>query len=151
MGSGTIYRLNSAGGGGFEIVTVSGTINDSNLTFTSATEPTLLVINGLPYRSSGDAITWSYSSGTITLSAPVGAGGGIYGIGGVATSTSGANVETPSGTINGSNTVFTVVHEPSFIIVDGLAKFLTTHYTYAALTITITDGAPPALYIRSFY
>lgn len=63
----------------------------------------------------------------------------------------GISVETPTGTVNGSNVTFTVSNAPSYIVVDGVSKFETLHYTYAAGTITITDGAPPVQYIRSFY
>lgn len=79
----TTHRLlvEPAGGGGFiTIVAVSGTINDSNVTFTSATEPTVLVINGLVYQKTGGSITWSYLAGTITLSSPIGTGGSIFGL-----------------------------------------------------------------------
>ena len=60
-------------------------------------------------------------------------------------------VETPSGTVNGANTSFTVVNQPLYIIVDGISKFSSLHYTYLAGTITITDGAPPTQFIRSVY
>jgi hypothetical protein len=67
------------------------------------------------------------------------------------TGSGGASIETPSGTIDGSNTIFTVLNAPSYIVVDGMSRFETENYTYAAGTITITDGAPPVQYIRSFY
>lgn len=60
-------------------------------------------------------------------------------------------VETPSGTVDGSNTVFTVSNTPAYINVDGINKYLTVHYTYSAPTVTITDGSPPVLFIRSHY
>lgn len=60
-------------------------------------------------------------------------------------------VETPTGTVNGVNDEFTVTNEPLYIIVDGVSKFATLHYTFAAGTITITDGSPPVQYIRSVY
>lgn len=62
------------------LLTITGTINDSNVTFTAATEPGLLVINGGVYRTTGGAITWTYVAGTITLSSPIGTGGSIFGI-----------------------------------------------------------------------
>lgn len=74
------------------------------------------------------------------------------GIGGITISSTGLNSpETPTGTINGVNTTFTVVNTPKWISVDGLNKFVTANYTYVAPTITITDGAPPVLSIMSFY
>lgn len=69
----------SSSGGGLTRVTITGTIDDSNVTFTSASEPDILVINGIWYESTGGAITWSYLAGTITLSVPVGTGGTIWG------------------------------------------------------------------------
>ncbi len=63
----------------------------------------------------------------------------------------GTNIETPVGTVDGSNTIFTVSNEPTYILVDGVAKYVTEHYTYVAGTITIIDGAPPVQTIRSIY
>lgn len=65
---------------GLTIITVTGTIDDSNATFTMTSKPTLVNINGAFYQSTGGAITWSYSGGTLTLSSPVGTGGQIYGL-----------------------------------------------------------------------
>lgn len=70
----------TGGGSGSGIITISGTIDDSNVTFTSTSEPDILVINGGSYRPTGGAYTWSYSAGTITLSSAVGTGGNIYGM-----------------------------------------------------------------------
>ncbi len=68
------------------------------------------------------------------------------------TSGSGATaVETPTGAVNGTNDTYTVAHEPLYIIVDGVSKFVTLHYTYVAGTIKVTDGAVPTQYIRSVY
>lgn len=73
-------KVISATSSGIVIITVSGVIDDSNTVFTSASQPTLLNINGAFYQKTGGAITWSYSAGTITLSSPVGTGGSIYGV-----------------------------------------------------------------------
>lgn len=62
------------------VKTVTGTIDDSNVTFTSASEPTLLNINGSFYQKTGGSFTWSYAAGTITISSPVGTGGSIFGV-----------------------------------------------------------------------
>lgn len=62
------------------IIAVTGTVNDSNVTFTSTSLPTLLNINGAFYQQTGGIITWSRSGTTITLSSPVGTGGSIFGI-----------------------------------------------------------------------
>lgn len=65
---------------GLTIITITGTVDDSNVTFTATTQPTLLNINGAFYQNTGGAITWTYVAGTITLSIPVGTGGQIYGL-----------------------------------------------------------------------
>lgn len=67
------------------------------------------------------------------------------------------NTEVPTGTVNGVNTVFTVVNTPRWIVIDSLWKFDATlnasnpAYTYLAGTLTIIDGSPPVLSIVSFY
>lgn len=72
--------VTTSGGSGITIIAVTGVIDDSNVTFTAASEPTVLVINGGVYQKTGGAITWTYLAGTITLSSPVGVGGSIFGI-----------------------------------------------------------------------
>jgi len=69
----------TASGGGVNIETPTGDIDDSNLTFTVANEPKLLNINGAVY-SVGIGLYSSYLAGTITLSSPVGVGGFIINI-----------------------------------------------------------------------
>lgn len=73
-------KVISATVAGLVPITVTGTINDSNKSFTAATQPTLLNINGAFYLKTGGAYTWSYSGTTITLNQPVGTGGSIFGI-----------------------------------------------------------------------
>ena len=62
------------------LLSVSGTIDDSNVTFTCSTEPTLLVVNGNIIQPTGGSITFVYSAGVITLSSAVGSGGSLFGI-----------------------------------------------------------------------
>lgn len=62
------------------IIAVTGTIDDSNTTFASATQPTILVINGGVYQKTGGSITWTWVATVITLSSPVGSGGAIFGL-----------------------------------------------------------------------
>ena len=141
------------GGGGVSVLTISGTVDDSNVTLTAVQEPSLLVINGSLYQKTGGSITWSYSSGTITLSSPVGTGGQIYGL--VASSGGGGGgytVEIPSGAIDDVNTTFTVTHTPVYIVIDGATYFEGAGYSRVGLTLTV--DTPPALnrgFIRSFY
>ena len=61
------------------------------------------------------------------------------------------NVETPVGTVDGSNVTFTVSNEPKYVIVDGLTRFVGFGYTYAGGTITVDALAPPVEHIRSIY
>jgi hypothetical protein len=72
--------ISSSGGvgGSFTVLTATGTVDDSNATFTFTDEPQLVVINGAAYAPTGGAITWSYNAGTVTLSSAVGTGGNIY-------------------------------------------------------------------------
>ncbi len=70
----------AASSGAISFLSATGTINDVNVTFTFASLPIALIINGALYQQSGGAITWSYLAGTVTLSSPVGTGGSIVGI-----------------------------------------------------------------------
>lgn len=72
--------VDAAGSSGITVIAIAGVINDANVSFTSASEPTLLVINGASYQATGGAITWAYVAGAITLSSPVGTGGSIFGL-----------------------------------------------------------------------
>ncbi len=63
----------------------------------------------------------------------------------------GVNIETPSGTIDGANTSFTVTHTPKYLIGDGIAKYENDAYTLSGLTIAWTDGSPPTQSLRSIY
>ena len=62
------------------VLTATGTIDDSNMTFTFTSEPAILIINGASYRQAGGSMTWTYLAGTVTLSSPVGSGGSIFGL-----------------------------------------------------------------------
>lgn len=72
----------NASSSAISVLTATGTIDESNTTFTFASQPTLLVINGASYGQTGGAITWTWNSGTLTatLSSPVGTGGSIFGL-----------------------------------------------------------------------
>lgn len=60
----------------------------------------------------------------------------------------GWKVTTPAGTLDGSNTTFTVERSPIYIVADGIAYFEGAGYTYSGGTITMTS--PPVSYIRSY-
>ena len=61
----------------------------------------------------------------------------------------GATYETPTGTVNSSNTTFTVTATPLFVIVDGVTYFENNGYTLSGLTVT--TSVPPTGFIRSAY
>ena len=67
----------SGGSGVTTLLTATGTVNDSNVTFTFASEPVLVVVNGTSLRN-GHGCT--IVTTTVTLDQPVGTGGDIYGI-----------------------------------------------------------------------
>lgn len=58
------------------VETPTGTVDDSNVTFTVAHTPLFIVVNGGIYVA-GTGIYTSYVAGTITLASPVGTGGFI--------------------------------------------------------------------------
>lgn len=85
---------------------------------------------GLSTVSHDDTLT-----GNGTPSSPLGVVGG------------GVTVETPVGTVNAVNTIFTVTAEPKWVVSDSATYFNGAGYTYAALTITL--DIPPSQYIRA--
>lgn len=68
----------SATGGALSVLTATGTVDDSNTTFTFASTPTLVIVNGATYRH-GKGVT--IATTTATLDNPVGIGGDIYALG----------------------------------------------------------------------
>lgn len=67
-----------AGGGSFSVLTATGAVDDSNVTFTFVSAPALVVVNGTAYRNGhGVAI----SGTTATLDSPAGVSGDVYAIG----------------------------------------------------------------------
>lgn len=94
------------------------------------------LINALDIVGSG--VATSVVNGLLTITITGGAGNGV-------------NIETPSGTVNGTNLSFNVSNEPKYIIVDGVSKFVTTHYTYSGGTITLLADNSPSQFIRSVY
>lgn len=59
----------------------------------------------------------------------------------------GLTVETPTGTVNAVNTVFTVSAEPQWVVADGTTYFDGAGYTYGALTVTM--DIPPSASIKA--
>lgn len=63
--------------------------------------------------------------------------------------------ETPSGTVNGSNTVFTLTFTPSgsslAMFINGLMLRKTTDYSVSGVTVTFVDAPPVASQVRAEY
>ncbi len=67
--------------------------------------------------------------------------------------------ETPTGTVDGSNTTFATPNTPVFIVVDGMTRPRVTDindingngFTYNAGTITVNPLVPPVSFIRDYY
>lgn len=74
--SGSIFGIS----GSLTLFEISGTINGSNVTFTTTTQPKYLNGNGIV---SSFLFPWSYSLGNIALTNPVGNNGSIFGITGI--------------------------------------------------------------------
>ncbi len=64
---------------------------------------------------------------------------------------SGVNVEVPTGTVDGSNTTFTVINTPKFVVIDGMTRRATKGYTYSVGTITVDPLTPPFYDIFAVY
>lgn len=64
---------------------------------------------------------------------------------------SGLNIETPSGTANGSNTDFTVSNTPKYVVVNTLTYFEGGGYSYSGGTITFDIPPVTGSTIRSIY
>jgi hypothetical protein len=133
---------------GFRQEIPTGTVNASNVTFTVLNEPLYVVIDGL-VRTSGNG--YSYATGTITVDslAPPVQNIRSYYYASVTAKT--LTQETPTGTVNGVNTLFTTANTPLYVIVDGMFRVSGFGYSYAGVTITVDSLAPPVQFIRSFF
>lgn len=62
------------------------------------------------------------------------------------------NIEVPVGTVNGVNTIFTVLNTPQAVVLDNLIYWGGGDgYSYLAGTITCNSDRPPVSTIRSLY
>lgn len=95
-----------------------------------------LMHGGGPTLQAGSGITITNNAdGTTTLSA------------------TGATIssETPSGAVDGVNTIFTVAHTPLFIIADSNFRIAGQGYTFVFPTITMDALIPPVQFIQSYF
>lgn len=126
--------FNSSGGGGgggsLAFETPSGTINDTNTSFTVANTPLYLVVNTQTlFENNG----YTLSGLNITLTNPIGTGGWIKSAYGSAVS-----FDVPSGTINDTNVTFTATSTPKYLVVNTQTLFENYGYTLSGLTITLS-------------
>ena len=65
-----LYVDLAGGGGGLTVIAFTGSVNGSNLSFTTASQPTYVVSDGVWYRATdaNSNTQWSYAGGTVTLS-----------------------------------------------------------------------------------
>lgn len=136
--------IGGGSGGGFSIITVSGIINDANMTFTAPSQPSELVINGAAYQQAGGAYTWSYAGGTITLSSPIGSGGSIYGHS-ASTSVSGTWYQDEIVATSSTASIVNLLNTPQsvvFLYLNGqyLTSGIGRDYTRVGKTITLTTA-----------
>ena len=83
----------------------------------------------IPIKAGTNVTVRKDASGAYVISATGGGGG------------SGVTVETPAGTVNSVNTVFTPTSEPKWVVADGVTYFAGAGYTWNGSTITM-DLAP---------
>lgn len=103
----------TGGGGGSGYQAATGTVDGSNTTFSFATEPTAISVDGqtLQKTASDGMVNWT---GTTTITLAVAPTRDIFGF-----STSSSGYQAATGTVDGSNTVFNFTSEPQAIVVDG--------------------------------
>lgn len=155
LGAGGVGPASFAGA-----VAPTGTVNGSNVTFTLPQTPTgnslQLFVGGIQQVLATD---YTISGATITFTNAPATGSLIraffrYGAGG-----SGPNYadnETPSGTINGSNTAFTLANSPSpagslQLYLDGVGQIAATDYTLSGASVTFTSAPSTGGLLRAFY
>ncbi len=77
-GRNDITISSTVGAGAFTVLTATGAVDDSNTSFTFASAPSLVIVNGASYR---DGRGCAISGTSVTLDNPVGSGGDIYALG----------------------------------------------------------------------
>lgn len=152
-GSGSIYPFTPSTFGATNTSATSTNINDT-AGFSSTASSTLFSLTTLNSTST-NATTTAFAQ--IGLNATSTFASGIIAPC-FATSTAGNCItpsqlvsETPTGTINGSNTAFTVVHTPTFLILNGAVYTQGVDYTLSGLSVTMTIAPVTGSVFRSYY
>lgn len=147
------FTITSTGGSGsgINVETPTGAVNGTNTTFTTANNPVGVIIDNQIYWGVGDGYTVSgsgpYTITTNTDRPPISTIRDFY-----ISSSGGFNIATPSGTVNGINTIFTTSQTPIAVIIDNLIYWGSGNgYSFSAGTITTNSDRPPVSSIRIFY
>lgn len=93
----------------------TGTVNGSNTSFSFSIAPNVIVVDGITLNkvASDSTVNWTGTTAITLTIAPL---FDIFAFGGL------ADFQTPTGTVNGSNTSFTYSAAPNVIVVDGVEK-----------------------------
>lgn len=153
------YRFGSPAGLYADDETPGGIVDGSNAAFTLAHSPSpgsslklyidgVLGIQGTDYTLSGSTITFSSapSIGALLIAYYVYSN----------TVTNYADNETPSGTVNGTNDIFTLANTPNpamslQLYVNGILQLYGTDFTLLAATITFTNAPSTGAILTAFY
>ncbi len=119
----------------------TGSIDGSNQTFSTVATPQFVVVDGVPYFSGSG---YTYSAPDIVSDFAPTVGSYVYYAYGSTLAT-----ETPSGTVDGINTSFTVVNVPDFIVSDN--RLFTDGNGYTRVGLSITFDVAPSIAPTSVY
>lgn len=155
------YVDSVAGGGGsspvYESEVPSGSVNGSNTAFTLSDTPTsgslmlflggALQKEGSDYTLSGTTITFSFAPESATV---------IYAFYRTSDgSTSFADAETPTGSVNGSNTAFTLANTPVsgslMLFLGGSVQTKDVDYSLSGTSITFTSAPYSGAVLIAWY
>lgn len=130
-----VISSTGGGGGGLAVEVPSGLVNGSNTSYTVTNLPLWIVADNQTYFSGKGYSISGTGPYTLTLdAAPWNFIESIY-------TTGSTTVSTPTGLVNGSNTVYTVATTPLYIVADNQTYFENFGYTRVGTTITM-DVAP---------
>lgn len=111
----------------------SGAVNDSNVTFAFDEKPEVVIVNGSTYRENRG---WTWDGTNVTLDAPAGTGGDVYGLG----SATELSIQLPSsGANDDTNVTYGFLAAPTLIVQNG--KTYRSGHGWTGTT-TVTMDAP---------
>lgn len=134
-GQKVISSTGGGGGGGLAVEVPTGLVNGSNTSYSVVNLPLWIVADNQTYFSGKGYSISGTGPYTLTLdAAPWNFIESIY-------TTGSTTVSTPTGLVNGSNTVYTVATTPLYVVADNQTYFENFGYTRVGTTITM-DVAP---------